>query len=297
MWEPRLSQNVPDRSFRSFSQITKSWLLIPCHSPCCSSFSLDLTVSFWTLPGFLFICKGKSACDIGWSQHGSSCYLVGESALEFSAAYGTCEKYYASLTTIDSKDEHDFVASLVPAQNLWISFNNREMKNTSTSTSTAKSGEDRVRNWFIGQSKHESDQLCTMIAAVFQSKHNTWVEANCLEQKQFVCEKGELSESATLTNNGDFYTLATITALWAVRWGVFPLPGIVTGPLSSSERNTFPENVVIFFAQIIIIICWERSKKNYVGIWMNHWTRVRSKLGIQTKKLPKKYPCFFLQRT
>ena len=54
--------------------------------------------------------------------------MVGESALDFSSAYGTCEKYNASLTTIDSKDEHDFVASLVPAQDLWISFNNREMK-------------------------------------------------------------------------------------------------------------------------------------------------------------------------
>ena len=151
----------------------------------------------WQLPSgivykyIFFATTESSACGTGWSQHGSSCYLVGESTREFVRSDGTCKQYYASLATIDSKDENDFVAGLVPGEDLWIGYNNRKRENTWTWTSTGKSGE--YKNWFHGQSNELRHELCAMIAAVFRNKRNTWVAAVCSKEKRFVCEKGEVA--------------------------------------------------------------------------------------------------------
>ena len=64
----------------------------------------------------------------------------------------------------------------------------------------------------------------------------------------------------------------------------------------SSERNTFPENVVIFFcSNHHLSYADNRQQKLMWGIWMKYCTRVGSKIGTQTKKSPKKHPCFSLQ--
>ena len=54
--------------------------------------------------------------------------------------------------------------------------------------------------------------------------------------------------------------------------------------------------MVIFFAQIIIYHNYSDNgqQKLMWGIWMKYCTRVGSKMGTQTKKLPKKRPCFSL---
>jgi len=65
------------------------------------------------------VCRKTKRCFPGWAVHGTSCYKVFETKLNWKDAENHCQEYGGHLASIHSKEENEFIAGL-DSDKLWL---------------------------------------------------------------------------------------------------------------------------------------------------------------------------------
>lgn len=137
----------------------------------------------------------NSACQQGWSSHGTSCYKLFTSPKKWENAKKECEnRWHARLVKIESPEENDYIkAKLLPTykdDDYWIGLSH------SVKESYWKwiDGTPLVRyeNWGYRQpNDHNNNEDCVAIRILKLDSdyYGKWHDLPCSYKEKYICEK------------------------------------------------------------------------------------------------------------
>ncbi|BFZ21807.1 hypothetical protein BsWGS_24846 [Bradybaena similaris] len=134
--------------------------------------------------------QSTSGCQLGWVGFEASCYAFLRQKETWTGAASFCTSLGGYLVTINSKAENDFVVSKLmnkPFMETWIGANDllEEGKFRWVSNNEPVVFSD----WYRGKANPVSEiENCVEIYAAWGY---IWNNVQCVEQKEFVCEKAK----------------------------------------------------------------------------------------------------------
>ena len=146
---------------------------------------------------FLLLLLLNSACQQGWIGHGTSCYKLVTPSKTWENAKRECEKRYAKLVKVESREENDFIKTLLlPTDkdgNYWIGLSDSDNEGDWMWTDGTQLDSDGYKNWGDNQPKTNKNNIedCVVIKIrKSDSDHyGKWHDRPCSLQKKYICEK------------------------------------------------------------------------------------------------------------
>ncbi|XP_071944806.1 hepatic lectin-like [Antedon mediterranea] len=129
-------------------------------------------------------------CQDRWSYYNHSCYRFFESKLSWIEALTSCEEHDATLVTISSNEENEFIRSNCP-DNIWIGYSDRLYE--SDWRWTIESENSTFVDWIASQPDDKGlDAVKDADCALFNISTNNqpgWRDNFCTLNLTYVCEK------------------------------------------------------------------------------------------------------------
>ena len=126
-----------------------------------------------------------SGCNIGWTLFNNSCYKFFQDKLTWSAAQTECEAFESLLVTIHSREENNFVWSLIPSGNFDIWMGGSDV--ASEGSWVWKDGQawGLFTSWKTGEPNNLGNEDCLLM----YDESGNWNDLSCTATRAYVCVK------------------------------------------------------------------------------------------------------------
>ena len=146
---------------------------------------------------FLLLLFLNSACQQGWIGHGTSCYKLVTPSKTWENAKRECEKTYARLVKVESREENDFIKTLLlPTDkdvNHWIGLSDSDNEGDWMWTDGTHLDSSGYNNWGDNLPKNDknNDRDCVVIGTKKSdpNHYGKWLVRPCSSQRKYICEK------------------------------------------------------------------------------------------------------------
>ena len=104
--------------------------------------------------------------------------------MTYNAAKTQCESDGAFLAIPRSEAENDYIADLIPNENIWIGINDIDQEGVFV----AVDGSDiTYTNWDSGEPNHDWNEDAVIIRVGHSKRQKAWNDSNRYNRERFVC--------------------------------------------------------------------------------------------------------------
>ncbi|RWS23026.1 macrophage mannose receptor 1-like isoform X2 [Leptotrombidium deliense] len=146
-------------------------------------------MKFIIIPLLIFMVDGY--CPEKWISHDDKCYHLFSYKANFTDAQNYCETFNATLPTIQSRQQNQFIKELL--KDNWIYLNGRQKMIKSETFEWLDGTEFNYTHWHRGQPDDiEENYICCIYLLNVHGVYGKWIDTDCSDKKNPLC---------TVTNN------------------------------------------------------------------------------------------------